>query len=198
MVQVPLQVFQKALDTALGRTIRPASKKYMGSGLRRGPALTIVKEVWEKLTAMESGFVPKMMEARGKSPALERTEHGVMRPTRTTSSFDHYKVRLQEPTEIASFCQMEKRCPGRGYGGAMLIKKKGFPGRRVTMAAGPLIVNYKMPMGKLAFERLPSLTYKMNVVMMDENADVTFGNKDYPSMVSDHAAFLLAHAHRAE
>lgn len=183
-MQVPLLVFQMALDMALARTIRPASKKYMGSGLRKGPTITIVKEVWEKLTALDNGFVPEVMEAKRKTPALERTEHGAMRPTRTTSAFDHYKIRLQEPKDVAAFCCMEKRSPARGYGGAMLIQKKGLPGRRLAMAAGPLIVNFKMPRGKLALERLPSITYKMNVVMMDENGDVTFGNKDYPSSVS--------------
>lgn len=183
MVQVPLAVFQKSMDGQLSRTIRPASKKYLGKKLRVGPKITIVKELWEKLTAIESGFLPEMIEATEKSPGLQRLPDGKVMATKTTATQDFYKIKLQNPSHIAAFCSMEMRCPQRGYRSAMLIKSKSLPGRRVAMAAGPLIVSCRVPRGAASLERLPTLTYKMNVMLMDENADVTFGNKDYPSSV---------------
>ena len=36
-----------------------------------------------------------------------------------------------------------------------------------------------MQLEEARLERLPVLSYKVNVVIMDENADVTFGVKDY-------------------
>lgn len=60
----------------------------------------------------------------------------------------------------------------------MLIKKRGMPGRRVAMAAGPLLLTCKIPIGAARLERLrlPTFSYEMNVMMMDENGEATFGN----------------------
>ena len=77
----------------------------------------------------------------------------------------------------------------------MLIKRKGESGgRRVAMAAAPVVVTCSIPKGKAVMERLPSLSYKMNVIMMDENGEVTFGSKDYPTSVSALPLVLLTHA----
>lgn len=186
MVQVPLSVFQKALDTQLARTIRPASKKYMGKKLRVGSKITIVQELWENLTSTENNFFPDVIEATDKSPGMERTPDGKVKATKTTSRRDYFKVKLQNPAHIAAFCSMEIRSPSKGHRGAMLIRKQGSPGRRVAMAAGPLIVSCNIPKGAARLERLPTMAYKMNVMLMDENGDVTFGNKEYPIMVRAH------------
>lgn len=181
MVQVPLAVFQKAVDTQLARTIRPASKKYLGKKLRAGPKITIVEELWASMTSIDA--LPMMIEATEKSPGMERLPDGKVKATKTTATQECYKIKLQNPAHIAHFCQMEVRCPLRGFRGAMLIKKKGLPGRRVAMAAGPLILTCKIPRGVARRERLPTFSYRMNVILMDENGDVTFGNKDYPPPV---------------
>lgn len=176
MVQVPLAVFQKAVDRQIARTIRPPSKKYLGKKLRAGPKISIVQELWESLSSEK--FLPTMIEATEKSPSMDRLSDGRVRPTKTSSTQQIYKVKLQNPAHISTFCSMELRCPTRGYGAAMLIRKRGLPGRRVAMAAPPLIMSCKIPQGSARQERLPTFCYKMNVMIMDENGDVTFGNKE--------------------
>ena len=64
------------------------------------------------------------------------------------------------------------------------MRQLGALAKKVAMAAGPLIVRAKDPRGKARLERLPTLTYKTNVIMLDENAEVTFGSKEYPPWVS--------------
>lgn len=181
MVQVPLSVFQRAVDRQLARTIRPPSKKYMGKRLRAGTKITIVQELWESLTSMR--FLPESIEATEKSPAMDRMPDGRVKAVKITSTVEQYKIKLQNPMHIATFCNMEVRCPSRGHRGAMLIKRPGLPGRRIAMAAGPLILSCRIPRGAAVKDRLPTFTYKMNVMMMDENGEVTFGNKEYPPTV---------------
>lgn len=183
MVLVPISVFEKALDKQLSRTIRPASKKYLGKKLRVGGTITIVQEMWERLTSIENQFIPPHIEATEKSPGLERTPEGKVIATKITASAEKFKIKLRDPAHVAAFCRMEVRSPSRGYQGAMLIKRKHAAAKRVAMAAGPLILECRIPRGHAATESLPSMTYKMNVIMMDENSDVTFGNKDYPAAV---------------
>lgn len=182
MVQVPLSVFQKAVDAQLARTIRPASKKYLGKKLRVGAKISIVKELWERLTSIDC--LPESISPTQKSPGMERNPDGTVKAAKTSSTQDFYKIKIQNPAHIAAFCSMEMRCPSRGFRGAMLIRKRGMPGRRVAMAAAPLILCCRIPKGSARKERLPSFAYKMNVMQMDENADVTFGSKEYPPPVS--------------
>lgn len=114
---------------------------------------------------------------------MERARDGRVMPTRTSCSFDRYKIKVQDVEQVAQFCKMHERCPSKGWRAAMLIHKKGHIGKRVAMAAAPLILNCSIPKGKAILARLPTISYKMNVIVMDENADVTFGNKDYPGTV---------------
>lgn len=96
-----------------------------------------------------------------------------------------YKVKLQDPTAIKAFYRLQDRAPGRGVSASMLIMSKamGKTGKKVAMAAPPVILKCHIPQGASALKLLPWMIFKHNVVEMDENADVTFGVKDYPPWV---------------
>lgn len=70
---------------------------------------------------------------------------------------------------------------------SMLIKRKalGKTGRKVAMAAAPVSVLLwcHVPTGLSRLKVLPWMAFKFNVIEMDENAEVTFGVKDYPPWV---------------
>lgn len=69
---------------------------------------------------------------------------------------------------------------------SMLIKRKamGPTGKKVAMAAAPVLVWCHVLKGLSQQKVLPWMCFKFNVIEMDENADVTFGVKDYPPWVS--------------
>lgn len=181
MVQVPLAVFEKVVNDSFSRTIRPPSKRYLGKVLRAVAAFPIVRELWEHLTT--PSCLPEHIPASESSVGMHRSEDGKILPIRSTGAWDRFKIKIQDPEHVAQFCKMETRNKMRGWRAAMLINKKGRPAKKVAMAAAPMIVTCSIPKGKAVFERLPSLSYKMNVITMDENAEVTFGNKTYPSSV---------------
>ncbi|KAL3932350.1 MAG: hypothetical protein SGPRY_000741, partial [Prymnesium sp.] len=118
--------------------------------------------VGEKISPSTSK--PEHLPATATTRRLLRCPEGKVLPMKTTAALYRYKGKMQDPEHVANFCRMEERAPSRGWKGAMLVKKKGL-----------------IDKGKACLEKLPTMSYKMNVVMMDENADVTFGNKDYPA-----------------
>lgn len=94
-------------------------------------------------------------------------------------------MKLQDPEHVRSFYRLQERVPACGLGAAKLVMKKamGETGKMVAMVAAPLLVRVRIPFGKAAQLNLPSISVKHNVVTMDENADVTFGVKEYPPWV---------------
>ena len=52
--------------------------------------------------------------------------------------------------------------------------------KTATMAAAPVRARLYVPKGKAATRSLPTGTFSMNRVHMDENAEVTFGVTTYP------------------
>lgn len=103
-----------------------------------------------------------------------------------TASLEKYKVKLQEPEVVNAFCKLQERAPGRGMDASMLIKRKAFgdKGKKVAMAAAPVLLWCHVPRGLSQLKLLPWMAFKFNVVEMDENGEVTFGVKDYPPWVT--------------
>lgn len=121
----------------------------------------------------------------GDAGLLHRREGGELQPYKTTPSCEKYKVKLQEPQVINDFFKLQDRAPGRGMDASMLIKRKdlGRTGKKVAMAAAPVLLWCHVPRGLSTLKVLPWMAFKFNVVEMDENAHVTFGVKDYPPWV---------------
>lgn len=126
------------------------------------------------------------MQIQGDVGLLLRTDDGQVSAWRITQSAMKYKVKLQDPTSINAFYRLHDRAPGRGVRASMLIMSKamGKTGKKVSMAAPPVILKCHIPKGASETKTLPWMSFKHNVVEMDENADVTFGVKDYPPWVS--------------
>lgn len=122
----------------------------------------------------------------GDEGLLHRSADGNLEAFKTTASFEKYKVKLQAPEVVNSFCRLQDRAPGRGMDASMLIKRKalGDTGKKVAMVAAPLLLWCHVPMGLSQLKMLPWMAFKFNVVEMDENGEVTFGVKDYPPWVS--------------
>ena len=190
MAKFPLAVFSTALDKAFLRTIRPPSKKHLGTELRKSDLITTTVDVLNDQFSMTRGL-PALL-ANKKDPEkmdLGRKEDGTLEPSQTTATVEHHRVRLQEPQHLESLFRFQDRAPDRGMDASVLVlpkrkmQKLGARASKVAMAAGPFTLKGRIPRGKARFERLPSLSYKTNVVMLDENADVTFGSIEYPPWV---------------
>ena len=189
-VQFSVKVFEGYLNKQLKKTIRPPGKKHLGVNLRRADPIPTTLSIIQEQLSTERGL-PEEIPAKDatKSADLERDPDGKVKPIKISSTRHKYRVKLQEPAHISSFLKMEERFPGCGMGAAVLIRppakmrKVGVLSRRVVMAAGPLTIYADDPIGAALDERLPTVRYTMNVIMMDENAEVTFGVKEYPPWV---------------
>lgn len=125
-------------------------------------------------------------QVTGADGSLERTVQGKVKPSRVTASAEIYKIKLQDPDVIKKFIyRLQERVPKRGVDASMLIKKKamGKMGKMVAMVGAPLLLRCRVPLGDSRLISLPWITFKHNVIEMDENADVTFGVKEYPAWV---------------
>jgi hypothetical protein len=178
MEKFPSKVFESYIDKQMRRMIRPPTKKHLGEAHRASDQLTTTVKVFNK----------QFSEAQ---PDLEREEDGTLKPAKTTAIAARYRVKMQKAPDIKAFCRMQERAPGAGMDASLLVLpprkllKRGYKAKRVCMAAAPVIARANIPRGKARLERLPTATFKMNVVMMDENADVTFGVKEYEATVRE-------------
>ncbi|KAL1514709.1 hypothetical protein AB1Y20_003796 [Prymnesium parvum] len=87
----------------------------------------------------------------------------MIKPDKTTAAAQKYKVKIQDPAEIDKYYRMHERLPNRGWCSAKLILKKamGKMGKMVAMAAAPLILRARIPLGKAANSSLPSMSFKV-------------------------------------
>lgn len=122
----------------------------------------------------------------GDAGMLERSEDGLVKPVIVKKSTHKFKVKLQDPAVVNAFYRLQDRAPGRGMDSSMLIMSKamGKTGKKLAMAAPPILLRCHIPLGDSRAKVFPWLTFKHNVVEMDENGDVTFGVKEYPPWVS--------------
>lgn len=175
---VPLSIFASLLTKQLSRTIRPPSKKHLGTRLRETPSIPTAELLWQGMLSMKNGL-PEGIPKTDSDPGIDRTDSGLVKPYKSTVSLDRFKVKLQDPCHIKAFCRLQERIPGRGHGASMLMKD-----HRVAMAAAPFILRCAVPKGAASTLRFPTISLKMNVITMDENCNVTFGCKEYPPWVS--------------
>lgn len=147
------------------------------------------------------------LQVAGVEGCLERTEEGMVKPCRMTPSAHVFKIKLQDPEHIKKFYRLHERAPKRGLDGCMLIKRKamGKTGKMVAMVGAPLLLRCHVPQGKSRLLSLPWMSFKHNVIEMDENANVTFGVKEYPPWVllgirthTDHAMLITSPASHPE
>lgn len=119
---------------------------------------------------------------------MERWEDGSVKPAVESKTAHKFKVKLQDPAVVNAFYRLHDRAPGRGMDSSMLIMSKamGKTGKKLAMAAPPVILRCHIPLGSSKTKIFPWITFKHNVVEMDENAEVTFGVKEYPPWVRTH------------
>eukprot|EP00966_Prymnesium_polylepis_P140803 3251622-Prymnesium_polylepis.1 len=126
-----------------------------------------------------------------EKPDLARKEDGTLKPAKTTAIADRYAREAAEGARHQGVLQDAagagaRRRDGRFAAGAPAkeASEAGLQGEEGLHGRGPgVIARATIPRGKARMERLPTSTFKMNVVMMDENADVTFGVKEYAAPV---------------
>lgn len=178
---VPKRFFTATMDKALVRVITPPSKKHLGKQRRRMKTVFTTEGIWQ--AGLSAG-----LPAEDEQAGIARNEDGTLKPKKEGPTNARYRVKLQDPEHVKAFLRMETRAPKRGMGAARLIlsapkEKQGMLGKKVAMAAGPLIARANFPRGSAISKRLGTMSTTMNIVMMDENADVTFGTVDYPAPV---------------
>ncbi|KAL1514466.1 hypothetical protein AB1Y20_003565 [Prymnesium parvum] len=178
-VSLPLAIFQHQLDKQMIKHVRPPTKRDAGRNLRKTKPIPTTEEIWEELICQKNG----LPEGIPNSGLTRSGVDGKMVPTKISESRKIFKIKLQEPAHLRALYRLHDRVPSRGMGASKLIMKKsmGPTGKMVSMVAPPWIGRCIVPVGKAALKNLPSISFKHNVVNMDENGDVTFGCKDYPA-----------------
>ena len=183
-VTLPVTIFEGMVDSALTKMVRPPTKKMLGTMLRKSAPISTVPEAVVPSLSEERGL-PAELPAKEKDKVVERTEGGGLKPTSEKQSAHVTAIKLQDPAHVKAFLRLHERAPGRGLGASKLIlsqskERRGKVGTKVAMGAGPLHISLRVPQGKAARKQLSSVTVKMNVVTMDENATVTMGATTYP------------------
>ena len=162
---------------------RPPTRRHAGSRLRASQTIPFPPQLLGAELSPSYGF-PSWSEETG----LKHNADGSLVPVRTTSSAKTYKIKLQDPKHVGAFARFHLRNPSRGLGACKLLlskaaEKRGRKANKAVLMAGPLIIRATEPIGTAALSRLGSLSVRSNVIMLDENADVTFGVTAYPAWV---------------
>jgi hypothetical protein len=185
-------VFRKPLDTALAKMVRPPTNRDLGKKLKSSKFISISPEVWQEQLSIFKGLPPEDANAG----LLREQSNGVVKPTKVSATHEKFEVKLQDPKHIEAFMRLEDRVPKRGYRSAKLIlsprkEKDGLKGRMVSMV-GLLKMKCMVPKGITKKKQMAKLRVQMNIVQMDENADVTFGVTTYPPWVRRPPAARIA------
>ena len=180
MVLVPKTIFRAPLESALKKLSKPPTRRTSATRLRKTKPMAFPASMLQEELSTANGLPEAAPEA-----GLTRRETGEVAPTTATSTRTTLDLKLQDPALVKTWTRFEKRFPSRGLGSVMLqlseaAERRGRRAKRATMLAGPVLLRF---VGPVALTSLPKLTVSSNTVMMDENADVTFGCTEYPASV---------------
>lgn len=168
--------------TQLVKHVRPPTKKDQGKKLRRLKPIPTTRTLVQENLSVQRG----LPENDSESGIKRLTPGGAVAPKKTSVSRDVITVKLQDPEHVSSLMRLHERIPTRGQGAAKLIlakseERRGLKGSRVAMATS-VHMTASIPKHKAAQRRLAYVTYRWNIVFMDENSNVTFGvmEEKYP------------------
>ena len=198
-VKIPKSLFRNSASKLIGDMARPPSRRHQGTALRASEKIFYPAEMLPELLSTENGL-PETSPAAG----ISRDEDGVLLPTKSKPLSDTYKIKLQDPAHIGGLASFETRFPMRGLGACKLLlsaaaEKRGKKAYKMMMLSAPTLVTATAPKGEAALSKVPTLSLKSNLSMMDENADVTFGVKtgSYPAWVSARTHTRRTHTQRS-
>ena len=120
MTEVPTEVFRAGISTLFKKYVSAPTRRDLGTKLQKLKLIATTRSVVEEMISTARGLPPED-EAAG---ILRVTPGGVVKPVTSKPSNDTYKIKLQDPTHIASFIKMEERVPTRSFGAAKLILPK--------------------------------------------------------------------------
>ena len=176
-VELPTELFRHGLMTQLAKHVRPPTRRDLGTKIRKLKPIVTCGPVVEEMLSVARGLPPEDVS----SGILRKTPGGVVKPTKSTSSGDTTKLKMQDPNHIHPFFSLEQKVPKRGLGAVKLNlgkaqEKLGLLAKTATMAAPPVRARVYLPKGKAARRSFPTITLSFNRCYMDENAEVTFGS----------------------
>ena len=165
MSETPTEVFRHVLSNAMKKGVRPLAVKEQGSKVRSLKPVLTTRQVVDELLSTAKGL-PAEDEASG---LLRMQPGGPVKPQKETSSGTTLKIKLQDPSHVASFFRLQERAPTRGSGAAKLIlskpaAKRGLLGKAVSMAAAPVRLKGFIPKGKTAKTQMPKLILSLNLI----------------------------------
>lgn len=197
MTLVFLSVFRRSVQLALHKTVRPPSKKHLGTNLRKIDPIPCVPELFHELTSTARGL-PEASPLEGIQRASppgypQRLLGDRLLPTKRGTARNLYKAKLQRQDSVAAVCQFEEFQPKTSRGALRMILKRepaleeGGRMRWVIRAfamATQLKLQFSEPLGSAVMDRLPMLSAKLNVILMDPTtAQITFGVVNYEPWV---------------
>jgi hypothetical protein len=182
-VKIPASVFRNALSQSLVDLARPPTSKHAGKRLRSTAPIPFPAQLLSDELAVHRGFPESSSEV-----GIERNEAGEVQPTKVTAAAEVTALKLQAPALVKALARFGNRLPSRGMGSTVLqlskaAEKRGKKAKKACLLAGPVLLRQSEPRGIAKSKKIGSITMKANVVMVDENGDVTFGVKDYPAWV---------------
>jgi hypothetical protein len=185
---VPTAIFRCRIESTLFKTVRPPTRKHLGTRLRTIDALPTLPKIYQEMLATGRGLPtqsPGEELQRVPRPGLpQRLEDMPIKPYKESATLRRYKVKLMRQDAIASLCSFEKSNPSLGFGPLRLILKrigpKKYEIKKIAMAASPFTFAMREPLGKSAQERFATITAKLNVLTMDPaTLEIHFGVTNY-------------------
>jgi hypothetical protein len=192
MTLVHRSIFRRAIQLAFHKTVRPPSKKHLGTNLRKIDPLPCIPEIFHELTSTARGL-PETSPLEGilrpSPPGYPQRKQGdSLLPIKTSSVRKLYGAKLQRQDSVKAVCRFEDFEPRTSLGAVRMMLRRE-PNEQGTgrswqikafgMAA-QLKLKYSEPLGKASMERFAMLSAKMNVLLMDPTtAKITFGVINY-------------------
>ena len=194
MSLVKTNIFRRSLQLALHKTVRPPTKKHLGTRLREVDPLPCIPELFHEITSIARGLPadsPLEGISRLTPPGFPTRQTGELKPEKASGTRKLYKIKLQRQDEVSSLTKFQEFDPRASLDSLRMVLKKGpvLAGKktwviRAFCMASQLSARFTEPMGKAATERFSMISAKLNVLVMDPaTAQITFGVINYPPWI---------------
>lgn len=190
---VKTNIFRRMIQLALHKTVRPPTKKHLGTRLRMIDPLPCILELFHELTSIERGLPadsPQEGIKRSSPPGYPQRKTTLL-PVSTSAAREVYKLKLQRQDATTALCRFEEFDPRASLGALrMLMKKEKIEGGQTVWIckkfcmASQVSLKLTQPVGKATADRFAMISGKLNVLVMDTaTAQITFGVVNYEPWV---------------
>ena len=128
MTLVHRSIFRRAIQLAFHKTVRPPSKKHLGTNLRKIDPLPCIPEIFHELTSTARGL-PETSPLEGiqrpSPPGYPQRKQGDrLLPMKTSSVRKLYGAKLQRQDSVKAVCRFEDFEPRTSLGAVRMMLRR--------------------------------------------------------------------------